>query len=86
MDDHGMVTIVMNDRVYTASRLKAELLGILDTVARSGEPVTVTKHGRPVARIVPFDDGAPLAGSVTFHVTDAELVAPLDAPWHAETA
>lgn len=86
MDDHGMVTVVMSDRVYTASRLKAELLGILDTVARSGEAVTVTKHGRPVARIVPFDDAAPLAGSVTFLVSDDELVAPLDEPWNAETA
>lgn len=78
------MTMVMS--TYTASRLKAELLGVLDTVARSGEPVTVTKHGRPIARIVPFDDDAPLRGSVTFHATDDELVAPLGESWHAESA
>lgn len=78
--------MVMSPTTYTASRLKAELLGVLDAVARSGEPVTVTKHGRPIARIVPFDDDAPLTGSVTFHATDDELVAPLREPWHAESA
>ena len=67
----------------TASRLKAHLLGVLDEVAASGEPVTVTKHGRPVARIVPIADAAPLRGSVEFRVSDDELVAPLDETWDA---
>ncbi len=82
--DHGKLTMVMPEAMYTATRLKAELLGVLDDVARSGTPVTVTKHGRPIARIVPFDDGAALAGSVTFHVSDDELVAPLGETWDAE--
>lgn len=77
--------MVMSETTYTATRLKAELLGVLDTVARSGDPVTVTKHGRPIARIVPIDDGAQLAGSVTFQVADDELIAPLGETWHAET-
>jgi prevent-host-death family protein len=72
--------------VYTATRLKAELLGVLDDVARSGEAVVVTKHGRPVARIVPVDDDAPLLGSVTFNVPDEELLEPIDAGWDAERA
>ncbi len=78
--------MVMPATTYTATRLKAELLGVLDTVARSGEAVTVTKHGRPIARIVPIDDDAQLAGSVAFNVPDDELIAPLDEIWHAETA
>lgn len=78
--------MVMAPATYTATRLKAELLGVLDTVARSGEPVTVTKHGRPIARIVPFDDDASLVGSVTFHVEDDELVAPIDETWNADIA
>lgn len=78
--------MVMSGPTYTATRLKAELLGVLDTVARSGEAVTVTKHGRPIARIVPIDDDAQLTGSVAFNVPDDELIAPLDETWHAETA
>jgi prevent-host-death family protein len=78
--------MVMSERTYTASRLKAELLGVLDGVAGTGEPVVVTKHGRPVARIVPIASELPLRGSVTFLVDDDELIRPLDESWDAETA
>lgn len=78
--------MVMSDRVYTATRLKAELLGVLDEVEASGRPVVVTKHGRPVARLVPAAEPAPLAGSVRFLVDDEALLAPLDEPWDAEQA
>jgi prevent-host-death family protein len=76
--------MVMPERTYTATRLKAELLGVLDEVAATGDSVVVTKHGRAVARLVPIDAPAPLAGSVTFLVDDDELVAPLDETWDAE--
>jgi len=36
----------------TATEAKAKLLGLLDEVA-AGEVVEITKHGRPVARLVP---------------------------------
>ena len=49
-----------------AGRFKAECLAILDQVDRMKISVTITKHGRPVARVVPLDsDGArPTIGSV----------------------
>jgi prevent-host-death family protein len=34
---------------------KADCLRILDEVHRSGEPVTVTRRGRPVAEIKPVE-------------------------------
>jgi len=37
-----------------ASRFKATCLAVLDEVERSHQPVVVTKHGRPVARVVPI--------------------------------
>lgn len=76
--------MVMSQRIYTATRLKAELLGALDDVERTGEAIVVTKHGRPVARIVAIDDDAPLAGSVSFLVDDDALIAPLGDAWDAE--
>ena len=36
-----------------ASDFKARCLRILDEVAASGEPVTITKRGRVVARLIP---------------------------------
>jgi prevent-host-death family protein len=36
-----------------ASEFKAKCLAILDEVARSGQVVTILKHGRPVAQLVP---------------------------------
>lgn len=38
-----------------ASRFKAQCLAILDRVERTRAPVVVTKHGRPVARLVPIE-------------------------------
>lgn len=76
--------MVMSERTYTASRLKAELLGVLDTVEASGDTVIVTKHGRPVARIVPVADSGSLLGSVTYDDED-DLLRPLDVEWNAAT-
>ena len=39
-------------RSIKASEFKAKCLGVLDEVDRTGEPVTITKRGRPVARLV----------------------------------
>ena len=40
-------------RALKASEFKAKCLAILDEVDRTGEPVTILKRGRPVARLVP---------------------------------
>jgi prevent-host-death family protein len=42
----------MSKRIGAAA-FKANCLRILDEVERSGEPVTVTKRGRPVAELKP---------------------------------
>jgi prevent-host-death family protein len=67
----------------SASQFKARCLALLDDVAQSGSELTVTKRGRPVARVVPVEEGASLEGSVTYHVGDEELIAPLDVEWEA---
>lgn len=36
-----------------AGRFKATCLAILDRVKRTGEPVLITKRGKPVAQLVP---------------------------------
>ncbi len=36
-----------------AGEFKARCLAIMDQVFESGEPVLITKHGKPVAKLVP---------------------------------
>jgi prevent-host-death family protein len=40
-------------KTLTATEFKATCLAVLDEVARTGEPVTILKRGRPVAQLVP---------------------------------
>jgi prevent-host-death family protein len=37
-----------------AAVFKAECLHLMDEVARTGQPIVITKHGKPVAQLVPI--------------------------------
>ena len=45
----------MASRTIGAAEFKAHCLRILDEVERSGEPVTITKRGKPVAEVKPVE-------------------------------
>jgi prevent-host-death family protein len=79
------MTMVMKDKSISASSFKAHCLALLDEVAAHGTSFVVTKRGKPVARVAPLEPPRSLLGSVKFLVSDDELIAPLDEPWHAET-
>jgi prevent-host-death family protein len=74
----------MAPKTISASRFKAECLGLLDEVAETGAEITVTKRGKPVAKVVPIEPAPSLKGSVTYLVSDEELIAPIDEVWNAE--
>ncbi len=38
---------------FAAGKFKAHCLAIMDAVNATGEPVIVTKHGKPVVKVVP---------------------------------
>lgn len=82
------MTMVMESgkTTITATKLKAQLLQVLDEVAGAGGPVVVTKFGKPVARLVPIDDEPPLRGSVEYLVDDDDLIKPIDVQWNANQA
>jgi len=71
-------------RTIPAGRFKAQCLRLLDDVAETGETIVVTKRGKPVARLEPVDEPRSLVGSVTFLVSDEELIAPILEPWDVE--
>ncbi|MCA1978491.1 MAG: type II toxin-antitoxin system Phd/YefM family antitoxin [Thiobacillus sp.] len=69
-----------------ATEFKAKCLAYLDQVAQTRASITLTKHGRPVARLVPVEEGKPelfgrLAGTV--QVRD-DLLKPVDEAWEAD--
>lgn len=61
------------------SKFKATCLSVLDRVAKTGEPVLVTRLGKPLARILPLPPGpsadwlGAMEGSGKIH---GDLVAP----------
>jgi prevent-host-death family protein len=67
-----------------AGRFKAVCLQLLDEVAQTRRPVTVTKRGRPVARLVPVDPPTPLFGALAGSIGRYDdLIAPIDEEWDA---
>src|ERR1700690_1015260 len=48
----------MKDRVLSASEFKARCLACLGEIEQSGEPITITRRGRPVAVLGPAKHGA----------------------------
>jgi prevent-host-death family protein len=43
------------NKMIGAAEFKAHCLRILDEVQRTGEPVTITKRGKPVAEVTPVE-------------------------------
>jgi prevent-host-death family protein len=41
-----------------AGKFKAECLAVMDQVSQTGEAVLITKHGKPVAKLVAPDNSA----------------------------
>jgi prevent-host-death family protein len=42
---------------YAAAEFKARCLELMDRVRETGVEYVVTKHGKPVAKLVPFTEG-----------------------------
>ncbi|MDQ6736228.1 MAG: type II toxin-antitoxin system Phd/YefM family antitoxin [Gemmatimonadota bacterium] len=70
----------------SASEFKARCLELMDTVQERHEPIVITKHGVPVARLVAFEDERPqgmvgsMRGSVLWY---GDLISPIDVKWDA---
>jgi prevent-host-death family protein len=70
-------------QTIAASEFKATCLAVLDVVAESAEEFVITKHGRPVARLVPIvPENTSFIGSVTYGSLD-DVMAPTGEVWEA---
>lgn len=81
----------MSDKTIGAAEFKAKCLRVISDINKSREPVTITKHGRPVAVLMPAEQpsdvsslfGA-MAGTVS-HYDDPSALAADSEDWNALT-
>lgn len=69
-----------------AAKFKSQCLALMDEVARKRSEVIITKRGRPVAKLVPVDEGTnALFGGMrgTGRVT-GDIVSPIRVRWNAQ--
>ncbi len=70
-----------------ATRFKAQCLSILDTVQRERTTLVISKHGKPVAKLMPIEPASsrPLHGFMRGTAREiGDIVAPLDEEWDAD--
>jgi prevent-host-death family protein len=72
-------------RHIKASEFKAKCLALMDEVARTGNPVVITKNGKPVVELVPHRSAKRnlkgcSKGSL-FIIGD--IISPIDVEWEA---
>ena len=74
---------MVTNRSIPAGEFKARCLALLDEVGESGTEITVTKRGRPVARLVPIERPAlpDMRGTVLWTADDIDQ--PLGITWEA---
>ena len=72
-------------RVMKASEFKATCLKVMDEVQKTGEPVLITKNGKPVSKLVPARvRPKSLFGVMKGRITiKGDIVSPLDVEWKA---
>lgn len=70
----------------SAADFKSKCLKLMDSVEHERIQVIITKRGRPVAKLVPYDEEPPSVfgfmagtGSIT-----GDIMLPLDEKWNAE--
>ncbi len=67
-----------------AGEFKAKCLQLLDDVAAQRSTLVITKHGKPVAKLVPIEPEQKLFGALKGSVVSStDLVAPIDVEWQA---
>lgn len=72
----------------TATEFKAKCLKLIDDLAKTHEPLVITKRGKPVARLMPIEDQTAgtafgyLRGTVRIQ---GDILAPQPDAWSAES-
>ena len=72
------------DSIIGAGDFKARCLKLLDIVAETRQSLIITKHGKPVAKLVPMPPETELFGALAGSVLkEGDIVSPLDEEWES---
>jgi prevent-host-death family protein len=67
-----------------AGEFKAKCLKLIDKVAQDRQPLTITKHGKPVAQVTPIPAQENIVGSMKGSVLwMGDIISPIDVEWDA---
>ena len=67
-----------------AGEFKAKCLKLLDEVAEKRETLVITKHGKPVAQVVPIPPKKSIIGAMRGSVLwEGDIISPIDVEWEA---
>lgn len=73
-------------KVIQASEFKAKCLRLMEEVAYSGEGIIITKNGKAITKLVPYQD--PVGSLFGLHTEQlaihADIVSPIEEPWDAD--
>lgn len=71
-------------KIIGAGEFKAKCLKLLDEVAETREPLVVTKHGKPVAKVVPIPQRRDIFGALQGSVLwEGDIISSIDVEWEA---
>ena len=78
--------LMLKSREIGAAEFKARCLELMEDVKRSGKEIVITKHRRPIARLVPVDAGKlGFCGSMKGMIRKAgDVTSPIDVQWSAD--
>lgn len=70
-------------RTIAAGEFKARCLKLLDEVAETGDPLIITKFGKPVAKVVAIEKSRPqLFGAMRGTVLrEGDIISPIEDAW-----
>lgn len=70
-----------------AGEFKSKCLKLMDQVRDTHEEIVITKHGKPVVKVVPIEEEKPrpLLGYLRRSVAiDGDITAPIDEVWEVD--
>jgi prevent-host-death family protein len=87
-----MTMVTKSSGPYPAGSFKTHCLRLMETVARTGTPILVTKRGKPLVRVVAAAEPAMdermwrarMRASVELPENDDDIVRPTGERWDAE--
>ncbi len=82
----GVSLLTLRTREIGAADFKARCLELMDEVERLGIEIVITKHRKPVARLVPARSGpTPFCGSLKHMIKEiGDVVSPTGEIWEAD--